>query len=350
MLDAAEGRAAFDSLSGSVHASAQSTLISQGQSLREAAFDRLRETPDTAEPTEVAALNYDFSDYVRDKSAKSGLAIWGQGLGNWSRLGRDGDSARVRNSTDGLLLGLDGAVGSNARLGVFAGYSHDDFNVRRQQSDGKSDNIHLGVYGGTQWDSLSLRAGLSYTWHDVSTDRIAAFPGFSDHFKADYKGNTFQSFGELAWQYRAGNVTIEPYANVAYVRLDLDDFAEKSVATNGGATALTVKSQSMETFFTTLGMRGSTGFRLGDMRAKAFGGLGWRHAFHDTTPFATMTLPDTTGSFLIAGTPIAKNAATVRTGLDFQASDDVSVAISYNGDFGSGMTAHGVSGRLSIRF
>ena len=349
-LDTSEARAAFDSLSGSVHASVQSTLVSQGQTLREAAFDRLRDTLDVAEPVQVAALNYSYSDYARDKSAESGLAMWGQGLGNWSQLGRGEGSVRMRNSTGGLLFGLDSAVGSNARLGGFAGYSRDDFSVRRQGSGGNSDNFHLGLYGGTQWGSVSLRAGLSYTWHDISTDRVVAFPDFSDRLKADYKGGTFQSFGELAWQYRVGNVTVEPYANVAYARLDLDDFAERSVVTDGSAAALTVKSRYMETFFTTLGARGSVGFSLGGVQAKAFGGLGWRHAFHDTMPFATMTLPDTTGSFLIAGAPIAKDAAIVRAGLDFRTADKVSFAISYNGDFGSGVTAHGVSGRLSIRF
>ena len=350
MLSAPEARGAFESLSGEMHASAKSALVTTSRFARDAAFERLGQTLDEPGPMQVASLGYDYQDYQRDK-ASPGLTLWGQGIGNWSRLDRDDNAAALRTSTAGLLMGVDGAVGSRARIGLLAGYSRDEFNVRQRGSTGDSENIHLGVYGGARFDALSLRAGLSYTWHDLATDRIVAFPGFSDRLRADYGGGTFQAFGELAWRYDAGSLLVEPFANIAHVRLRLDGFEERSQeAGTGEAAALSAPKQAMETTFASLGLRGSAGFDLGGLQATAFGSVAWRHTLGDTTPRAVLALPDTSGSFLVSGAPLADNLATIRAGLDFRASDRISFAISYNGDFGSATTSHGVSGNLRFRF
>jgi uncharacterized protein with beta-barrel porin domain len=55
-------------------------------------------------------------------------------------------------------------------------------------------------------------------------------------------------------------------------------------------------------------------------------------------------------AFTIRGAPIAEDVAIVRAGLDFAATPNATLGVSYSGQFGSGLGDNGVTGRLSIRF
>ncbi len=124
-------------------------------------------------------------------------------------------------------------VADTWRAGVLGGYSRSTFNVKDRNSSGTSDDYHVGLYGGTNWDQFAFRSGLAYTWHDISTRRSVAFQGFADQLKGDYNAGTMQAFGEFGYGINAGQVAFEPFANLAYVSLRTDSFGE-----TGGAAAL----------------------------------------------------------------------------------------------------------------
>ncbi len=69
-----------------------------------------------------------------------------------------------------------------------------DFDVDARTSSGSSDNVHLGIYGGTQWGALGFRTGVFYTSHDISTKRHVVFPAFNETLSADYDARTTQAF------------------------------------------------------------------------------------------------------------------------------------------------------------
>ena len=63
-------------------------------------------------------------------------------------------------------MGLDAPLAQTWRVGVMAGYSRSDFDVNDRASSGRSDNYHLGAYGGGQWGALGLRRrGLQLARH-----------------------------------------------------------------------------------------------------------------------------------------------------------------------------------------
>jgi outer membrane autotransporter protein len=224
------------------------------------------------------------------------------------------------------------------------GYSHDSFHVDGRGSSGESDNYHLGIYGGTQIGALGLRAGAAYTWHDISTSRSVAFPGFSDSLTGDYSAGTFQAFGEAGYEIGIGATSFEPFANLAYVSLHTDGFTEK-----GGAAALHVRGETTETTFTTLGIHLASAFDIGGMKAKARGTFGWRHAFGDITPLSTQAFAGG-DAFTVAGVPIAKDAALVEAGLDLSLTEAATFGVAYQGQFGDGATENGFNARLQVRF
>jgi outer membrane autotransporter protein len=77
--------------------------------------------------------------------------------------------------------------------------------------------------------------------------------------------------------------------------------------------------------------------------------VGWRHAFGDTTPNATQSLP--AGSpFTVSGVPVAKDAAVLQAGMDLKVSDRVKVGLSYQGQLGDGVHQNGVMANLNVKF
>jgi outer membrane autotransporter protein len=345
-LDAPSARKAFDALSGEVHASVKGVLIEDSRFVREAAINRLR-----------ASLNCTSSDPAMGYGPAAGnpfaiadcFAVWGQGFGSWGQTDSDGNAASLSRATGGVLVGTDASVLDTWRIGLLAGYSRAGFNIEDRQSSGTSDNYPVGLYGGTQWDNVALRFGLAHTWHDIETNRSAAFPGFVDSLAANYHAATTQAFGELGYSIKVtdtsfGDLDFEPFANFAYVNLHTNGFGEK-----GGAAALAAQGSDSGLTFTTLGLRASSDFTLGGISATAKGTLGWRHALGDITPLASLAFAGG-GPFTVAGVPIAREVALVETGLDFSIAPAATLGIFYNGQFASDAVDQSVRADVDIRF
>jgi outer membrane autotransporter protein len=118
----------------------------------------------------------------------------------------------------------------------------------------------------------------------------------------------------------------------------------------GGAAALSGLDDASGVTFTTLGLRASSDVILANgMTMTARGTVGWKHAFGDTTPFSTFLFAG--GSpFTVAGVPIAQNAAVIDAGLDVRVASNATVALSYGGQFGSGVTDQTLRGVFNVKF
>ncbi|WP_159589746.1 autotransporter domain-containing protein [Chelativorans xinjiangense] len=343
-LTTPETRNAFDQLSGDIYSSVHGALIQDSHFVRDAASDRIRAAFEGVGASPMQVMAYGPAGPELAPATNEKFTVWGSGFGAWGHLDGDGNAARLDRSTGGLLAGGDILVGDHWRLGLLAGYSHTSFDVDNRASSGSSNNYHLGLYAGTQRGPLGFRSGLAYSWHRVETDRVVAFPGFSDGLSADYDAGTFQAFGELGYRLDTASVSFEPYANLSYVGFDADGFSE-----DGGAAALSSGDQSSDTTFTTLGLRASSAFTLGSTTATARGGIGWRHAFGDVTPETHLAFAGGS-SFAIKGTPIAKNAAVLEAGLDINLSEKATVGLTYQGQLASDAQEHGFNGKLTVRF
>ncbi|AMJ61964.1 autotransporter outer membrane beta-barrel domain-containing protein [Bosea sp. PAMC 26642] len=347
-IDAA--RRALNQISGEIHASAKTALIDESWVLRAAVNDRLRTALGGVGAQPMATLNYgftaDLAPAVRGAmpALKSdSFAVWGQGYGSWGRTDSDGNAARLTRSTGGFLLGADAAVFDNLRFGIIAGYSRSEFDVNNRLSSGESDNYHLGLYGGGQWGALSLRAGASYTWHDVETTRSVTFSALGSNLRSDYDAGTAQVFGELGYRIDLGRVALESFAGLAYVNLRTDGFSE-----TGGAAALTSRSDDTSLGYSTLGLRASTSFALQSVDLTLRGGLAWRHAFGDIDPTATLAFSGSSAT--IAGLPIARDAAMVEAGLDVAVGRSTTLGVAYTGQLAKDTQDHAFKGVLAVRF
>jgi fibronectin-binding autotransporter adhesin len=351
MLDAPSARQAFDALSGEIHPSAKSALVDESWLLRAAVNDRLRSAFGAVGASPMATLNYGFSADLAPSATgpmprlrSDRFAVWGQGYGSWGRSDADRNAAKLTRSTGGFLIGADVAVVDSMRLGVVAGYSRSEFDVNGRLSSGESDNYHLGLYGGGQWGALGLRLGASYTWHDLSTRRTVAFAGFGNQLRSGYDAGTAQVFGEVGYRVELGKLALEPFAGLAYVNLHTDGLSE-----TGGAAALSARSDDTSLGYSTLGLRASTTLALQGMDLTLRGGLAWRHAFGDVTPTAALAFAGSS-SFIVAGLPIARDAAIVEAGLDLAISKSATLGVSYTGQLAQDTQDHAFKANLAVRF
>lgn len=328
-LDAPTARSAFDQLSGELHASVGSSLMEDSRFVREAGIDRLRQSQGGA------------ADLKTVEGVDGGA--WARVYGAWGEMDGDGNAARVDRDSSGVLVGADRRVG-NWRVGVMGGVGRSEVDVDARRSSARIDNYHLGIYGGTEWGALALRTGASYSRHAIDTSRSMAFTGVVGRTESSYDAHTTQVFGELGWRLDAGKVALEPFANLAHANLKTDGFSE-----SGGITALSGRSQSTQTTFTTLGLRASTRLGAEATGATLRGLVGWRHAFGDVSQNAALAFAGG-NAFAVAGVPIAKNAAVIEAGVDFSLQRNLTLGVSYAGQVGDGVKDHGVKASLLWKF
>ncbi|MGO3891627.1 MAG: autotransporter domain-containing protein [Paenalcaligenes sp.] len=338
--DVALLQSSLNALSGEIHASTKTALIDDSRFIRDAATDRLRGAFGAAGSSASPVL----ANQQVVNANTAGAAAWLQLFGNWGHSDSDGNAHKLKRRTNGFMLGADTSVGDNWRVGAMAGYSHTKSDVRDIGGSNKSDNYHVGVYGGGQWDAVGVRLGAAHSWHDMRTNRSVAMPGLSEELKASPKARTTQIFADVGYNVDAGVMQLEPFANLAYVNLHSQSFSEK-----GGAAALKSSSQNNDSTFMTLGSRLSADIAVGETNVMVSASAGWRHAFGSVLPKATQRF-SSGEAFTITGVPLSRDSAVLEAGVAMQLSRSVNVGVSYQGQLGSDAKYHGVRANVGIAF
>ncbi|MFL5179128.1 MAG: autotransporter domain-containing protein [Microvirga sp.] len=353
-LRATEARGAFDLLSGEVHASAVTAAVEESRLVRDALLDRLRGlgTPAAGGQTQSAFASY-AADAPGPRQAVAVpvqpidprvFAVWGQGFGAFGRTDGEAGTAALKRSTGGFILGADATFDERWRAGVAGGYTRTSIDVASRLSSAAIESVHGAVYGGANLGAVQLRAGAAIAGQDVTASRAVAFRGFADGLRAGYDQTVLQAFGEAGYRVPIGAATVEPFGQLAALRVGTDGFRE-----GGGAAALQSFARTHEVGFSTLGVRAEA--RLGmDTPFVARGLVGWRRAFGDTTPTALLGFPGGALPFVIAGAPIARDSLVAEAGLDYRIGQTAALGVSYAGALAQDAQDHTFKGRFEIQF
>lgn len=335
----------LDLLSGEIHASIKSYLLGDSSLLRETIYSRVRALrPGASLPSGRVPSSDSFNANLTVGAER--VADWGHGFAGRGSSAGDGNASAMTRSIEGWLIGADTHSMNDWRLGWAVGSSRSSFEVKDRDSKGSSANHHVGLYGGTDGDAISLRSGLTYSWHHIETNRSVAIGDFADRPQANYGSRSWQAFGELGYRIDAESVSYEPFIGLAHVGLYTDGFSE-----NGDAAALTSSAQLTRTNLATLGVRFSSAISRGNDRhlAKLNGMIGWSHAFGQTTPRSTHAFAGG-DKFTVKGIPVSSGTALVDFGLDLDLSSSTILSISYAGQFASSGYDHALRGMIAVRF
>ncbi len=337
LLSAPEAREAFNQLSGEVYPSMQSNLIAGSTQLFNVLNQRmLRLFDNDSLPVPPLAMSL-----VQPAQAQNS-GVWGQTFSSWGRNSSNGNVGKLDGNTTGFLLGADRKLADhNVRIGGYFGYSRGDYDVDSRRSKADTDNYHLGLYAAGQQDAFSLRGALGYTWHKIEGKRNVDFSGFSDRLKSDYDANSLLAFTEAGYRFGQPEMNVEPFINLSYIRLHTDSFQE-----SGGAAALSVRNETMDTFYSTLGVRGVTEL---PKNVSLYGSLGWQHAYGDKNTSSRMAFAGS-DAFVTQGQAVDDNVMVGDIGVSVKLSRAATLDVGYQGQFGADTRVNSVNANLRWSF
>jgi outer membrane autotransporter protein len=276
----------------------------------------------------------------------SDWAFWGKAIGSWGSTGATARTAAVDRSTAGFVLGIDGGFGTPYRFGVAAGYFMTGFDVAALSSAGMVESVHVGAYGAASFGAFTLRGGVAYGRHEVDMLRAIAFTGFAGTNLSSSETQSMQAFGEIGYAIALNErIAVEPFAGLAHVHID-----SRAIIEEGSAVAVTGEAHSFDTTYATLGARLVATLPTSAGLLTFKGLLGWRHAFGDTVPEATFSYASGSTPFLVAGAPIDRDSLVMEAGVNWAASEKVTLGVSYTGAVGARDQEHTVRASLSVRF
>ncbi|BEO81966.1 hypothetical protein SMTE5_29970 [Serratia marcescens] len=337
LLSAPEARDAFNQLSGEVYPSMQSNLIAGSTQLFNVLNQRmLRLFDNDSLPVPPLAMSL-----VQPAQAQNS-GVWGQTFSSWGKNSGNGNVGKLDGNTTGFLLGADRKLADhNVRIGGYFGYSRGDYDVDSRRSKADTDNYHLGLYAAGQQDAFSLRGALGYTWHKIEGKRNVDFSGFSDRLKSDYDANSLLAFTEAGYRFGQPEMNVEPFINLSYIRLHTDSFQE-----SGGAAALSVRNETMNTFYSTLGVRGVTEL---PKNVSLYGSLGWQHAYGDKNTSSRMAFAGS-DAFVTQGQAVDDNVMVGDIGVSVKLSRAATLDVGYQGQFGADTRVNSVNANLRWSF
>ncbi|WP_440489398.1 autotransporter outer membrane beta-barrel domain-containing protein [Serratia nevei] len=337
LLSAPEAREAFNQLSGEVYPSMQSNLIAGSTQLFNVLNQRmLRLFDNDSLPIPPLAMSL-----VQPAQAQNS-SVWGQTFSSWGKNSGNGNVGKLDGNTTGFLLGADRKLADhNVRIGGYFGYSRGDYDVDSRRSKADTDNYHLGLYAAGQQDAFSLRGALGYTWHKIEGKRNVDFSGFSDRLKSDYDANSLLAFTEAGYRFGQPEMNVEPFINLSYIRLHTDSFQE-----SGGAAALSVRNETMNTFYSTLGVRGVTEL---PKNVSLYGSLGWQHAYGDKNTSSRMAFAGS-DAFVTQGQAVDDNVMVGDIGVSVKLSRAATLDVGYQGQFGADTRVNSVNANLRWSF
>lgn len=318
--------AAFDQVSGEIHAALPGALATESRIPRETALRVIDES--------FAALNH-----VR----APGRQFWAQAFGGAGSIVADGNAADLGTGTAGLLVGTDLTVG-DLLVSVFAGVGSIAASAPDRSSTASIDQLHLGIAAGQDFGAWRLKGGVIVSANAIATTRMPAFAGFSDTDRAQYWAGTGQLFADLSYAIDLDEVTLRPFGRLALIGVSGSRYAE-----TGGPSALAGAAAPTGVAIATLGLTASTTFELGDgLEVEAHGTLAVQQSF-GTAPAATHRF--VSGSdFTVNGAAPAGTAVLFEAGLSAKLAPMLSFDLGYSALLGGSTQSHAFKATLSGSF
>lgn len=343
VLNSADARAAFDSLSGEIHSSATNLLIQNSHFAADAVGARLRGAFGEISGRDTSLIVFNGAGEFPEIS--QGSVAWGHTYGNWGQTLGNGNTAQINHTSGGGLMGADAIAFGGWRAGLFAGFGNTRFSVEDRASSGNADSYTMGAYAGRQFGAGSVQVGTTFAAHDVSSTRNVKVGSLSNTLSSSRMGVTGQIFGEANYTFDMLTTRFQPFAAGRLVYQYSDEFTE-----TGGAAALRVAGQSQTFGITTLGARLEQELApLGAYSASLTGSLGWRHVFGDVNRAATMKLSD--GEvFGVVGAPLERDTALIEAGVTLDLSSRASASFNYQGELSQKTQNHGIKARFAGKF
>lgn len=315
-LDAGGARAAFDALSGEIHAATRNALLEDARRLEQTVVLQSASAP------------------------RDGRGFWASGWGGQSALDGDGNAAALETESSGIAVGGDIQLGNHARIGAVVAGSRLQARLDARASRGEARSRHAGLHLRVDMPVATLQAGVLRGWHDIDGNRSVAFGHYQVRLQAEGEARTRQVFLDVSGSVDLGSVKLIPFADVAWVRLRSDAFEE-----TGGDAALRVEAGEVSRRLASAGLHGE--WHAGG-NTRLWASAGWLHASGAEPVAATQRFATGDVPFDVSAAPLDGGSAIFDTGVRWQPGAGTTLEAAYHGRFGDGLRDQGM--RVSLRW
>lgn len=324
-LTAEQAPAAFDGLSGELHASLATALLEESHVVRDASLQR------------------QSGERVAQQRFANGLELWAQASNEHGRVEGDSNAANLSRELNSLVLGVDGQAG-DWTVGALVGTGDGSLDVGRRDSSADLSSYFLGGYASRSLGAVNVRLGASHAWYDIDTKRDALIGDESQRLKAGYDAQVTQAFGEVGYAIRHDNARLEPFVGLTQVQVKTDSFNEK-----GGDAHLQAKGASRDLTLFSAGVRAQQSWQLAGLPVELSTRLAWQRASGQTDGRSTLAF-EGSDSFKIAGVDVPRDVLQASLQGAVELSPGLQVGLGYNGQLGGNSTSNAVQASLNFSF
>ncbi|MCU4180575.1 autotransporter domain-containing protein [Bosea sp. BH3] len=273
-------------------------------------------------------------------------SVWGSGFGGAQFTGAHASAGTAANTNRvyGAAVGADYKLTPSTIAGfAFAGGAT-SFNTYGLGS-GKSDLFQAGLFLRQHFGQAYLSAGLAYGWQDVTTDRSV----LGERLEAKFDVNSWSGKLEAGHRFALGPAALTPYVAAQFTAIALPDYAERALA-GPSLFALSYASRDVTTTRSELGLRADANVSIGGLPLSLRGGVAWVHNFETATGALAsfQSLPGAT--FLVSGAALDRNALRTTATAELDLKNGLSIAATFDGEFGENSRSLGGKGALRYRW
>jgi outer membrane lipase/esterase len=178
----------------------------------------------------------------------------GQGFfvtGDYSSAKNDAGSnlPSVEGHSNNLLLGYEKAFSDALFGGLTLGYGRSPFDLGNGLGTVKYDEWALSAFASHKTGNFYANASARYAWLDFESRRSIVLGPFSTSERGDTSGRQLGAKGQVGYNLGNGKVVHGPLAALAWERVNIDGFSEKSA----NVTAMSFGDQTRESLRSRLG-------------------------------------------------------------------------------------------------
>ncbi len=271
-------------------------------------------------------------------------ARWGffaTGSGEWARIRNTSESRGQEFTSAGVTIGADYRVSENFVVGINAGYTNTQSDL---SWDGSIDvnsgrgGVYATVYGGGAY----LNAALGGGYNSYKTERGT----LGGKATGDSDGGELNALLGGGYDFRTGGLAIGPVGSVQYTYTGLGGFTE-----TGSAAALHFNDQHQQSLRTTVGLKASYAWNLGNVVFRPEVRAQWKHEFLDNTPSIAARFDGADKYFSVNGPAVGRDSLLLDAGASVEINSNFSVFAYYTGELGAtNYDSHSVNGGFRVAF
>lgn len=270
---------------------------------------------------------------------------WGvfiSGTGEWGDVDSDGNGSGYDFRTGGLTFGLDYKVSPNFAVGISAGYANTNADLvddGRVRVNGGQIGLYATYFTGGYYADFAVSGG----YRDYDTKR-SALEGTAH---GDTDAGQFDLLFGTGYDWKIGALTIGPTATFEYTYLGLDSFDE-----HGSLAPLHFPDQSGESIRTSLGIKASYDWKVGNVLVKPEIRAAWQHEFGDDDYALDSQFAHAAGNvFTVNGPETGRDSLLLGAGVAIQFNEKVAAYLSYDAQLlRERYEHHAVSGGVRVSF